>query len=93
MQAAPETPPSIPPIAEPTPALESAPHAIAGIGPDPALTATARPRLADRVSTQMGTAASRTSPRSAARASHRVENMNYRTIFACCLQATEAPTE
>jgi len=63
------------------------------MGPDPALTSTGPPRLADRVSAQTGPAAARSSPRPAQRASHRVENMNYRMIFACCLQATETPTE
>lgn len=92
-QAAPEPLSSIPPIAEQAPAQETAPHVIAGRGPDPALTATARPRLADRVSAQIGAAALRTNPRHAPRASHRVESMNYRAIFACCLQATETPTE
>jgi len=83
---------STPTFAEQAPSHADAPHPIAGTGPDPSLAA-GTPRPADRVSAQVGPVASRTSTRSAQRASHRVENMTYRAIFACCLQATETPTE
>jgi hypothetical protein len=79
--------------APPCPELAPTAPVLAGRGPDPALAPDAPPKFADRQA-QFGPPASRAARmRVATRVSTRTEHMNYRAIFACCMEATETPTE
>jgi hypothetical protein len=91
-------------VALTTPALPVAPASpgtatprtstvLAGIGPDPALAPPGPPKLADRTRARLGHTTPRSSARGTPRAITTVEGMTYRLVFACCLQATDAPTE
>ena len=80
------------PVSPGTPAARTA-TVLAGIGPDPALAPPAPPKLADRASARLGHTTPRSGARGTSRATMKVEGMTYRLVFACCLQATDAPTE
>jgi hypothetical protein len=67
---------------------------IAAIGPDPALEPPTSPGLAERTRARFAHTAARPGARSTtARAPKGIERMEYRVIFACCTEATDAPTE
>ena len=81
------------PVVSATPEAGRTPAVWAGIGPDPALAPPGPPKLADRTRARLGHTTPRSSARGTPRAITTVEGMTYRLVFACCLQATDAPTE
>ena len=89
----PVPPASLPDPASPGTSAERTPTVLAGIGPDPALAPPAPPKLVDRASARLGHTTPRSGARATPRAITKVEGMTYRLVFACCLQATDAPTE
>ena len=86
-------------IAAPAPQVSAAPeaesvvHVLAVSGPDPALAPPAPPKFADRASARFEPTAPRPAARRAPRASLGMESMNYRAVFACCMEATDTPTK
>ena len=84
---------SVPDPASPGTSAERTPTVLAGIGPDPALAPPAPPKLVDRASARLGHTTPRSGARATPRAITKVEGMTYRLVFACCLQATDTPTE
>jgi hypothetical protein len=68
-------------------------HAIAGIGPDPALEPPVSDVFAERPNARFAHTAARPGARSSTRAPKGTERMEYRAVFACCTEATDTPTE
>lgn len=73
------------------PEAEQTTHVLAASGPDPALAPPAPPRFADRHSPPFESTTSRPAARRASRRGPGIEGMNYRVIFACCMEATDTP--
>jgi hypothetical protein len=74
------------------PEAETVAHVLAVSGPDPALAPPAPPKFADRPGARLEPMAPRPSARRAPRASPGMESMKYRAVFACCMEATDTPT-
>jgi hypothetical protein len=72
---------------------ECAPHVLAGFGPDPALAPPAPPKFQDRPGPLYVPTVPRAAARRTPRAATTIEGIKYRVVFACCMQATETPTE
>ena len=76
------------------PAAECGAHVLAANGPDPSLAPpVAPPRFMDRPRQPFEPTASRAAARRTSRAAMAIEGMTYRAVFACCMEATDTPTE